>query len=58
MNILLSILGTISALSVLLFFFFLCVVVVLLIEQSLEDTCLTGRMIFRWAPNSGILIGR
>jgi hypothetical protein len=33
MNILLSILGTISALSVLLFFFFLCVVVVLLIEQ-------------------------
>jgi hypothetical protein len=33
MNILLSIFGTISALSVLLFFFFLCVAVVLLIEQ-------------------------
>ena len=33
MNILLSILGTISALSALLFFFFLCVAVVLLIEQ-------------------------
>jgi hypothetical protein len=33
MNILLSILGTISALSVLLFFFSLCVVVVLLIDQ-------------------------
>ena len=33
MNILLSILGIISALSVLLFFFFLCVAVVLLIEQ-------------------------
>jgi len=33
MNILLSILGTISALSVLLFFFFFCVVVVLLIDQ-------------------------
>jgi hypothetical protein len=33
MNILLSILGTISALSVLLFFFFLCIAVVLLIEQ-------------------------
>ena len=33
MSILLSILGTISALSVLLFFFFLCIAVVLLIEQ-------------------------
>jgi hypothetical protein len=33
MNILLSILGTISAVSVLLFFFILCIVVVLLIEQ-------------------------
>jgi hypothetical protein len=33
MNILLSILGTISALSVLLFFFFLCIAVVLLIDQ-------------------------
>ena len=33
MTILLSILGTISALSVLLFFFFFCVAVVLLIDQ-------------------------
>jgi hypothetical protein len=33
MNILLSILGTISVVSVLLFFFILCIVVVLLIEQ-------------------------
>jgi hypothetical protein len=33
MNILLSILGTISVLFVLLFFFFLCVVVVSLIDQ-------------------------
>jgi hypothetical protein len=33
MNLMLSILGAISALSVLLFFFFLCVAVVLLIEQ-------------------------
>jgi len=33
MNIMLSILGIISVVSVLLFFFILCVVVVLLIEQ-------------------------
>jgi hypothetical protein len=33
MNILLSILGTISVVSVLLFFFILCIAVVLLIEQ-------------------------
>jgi len=33
MNILLSVLGTISVVSVLLFFFILCIVVVLLIEQ-------------------------
>jgi hypothetical protein len=33
MNIMLSILGIISVVSVLLFFFILCIVVVLLIEQ-------------------------
>ena len=33
MNIMLSILGAISVISVLLFFFFLCIAVVLLIEQ-------------------------
>ena len=33
MNLMLSILGAISVLSVLLFFFILCIVIVLLIEQ-------------------------